>query len=96
MPQEDWRDEKNEGAEKEEMIGAFIFGMFFLILLVAALFILLFVFWIKMLIDSIKRDFKNENEKIVWVLVIVLLGLLGAAIYYFVVKANDKKNRKKK
>ena len=70
--------------------------MIFLILLAIAAVIFLFVFWIKMLIESIKRNFKNENEKIVWVLVIVLLGFLGAAIYYFVVKANDKKEIKKK
>ena len=78
------------------MIGRLIFGMIFLIVLAIAAVIFLFVFWIKMLIDSIKRNFKNENEKIVWVLVIVLLGFLGATIYYFVVKANDKKSGKKK
>ena len=78
------------------MIGGLIFGMIFLIVLAIAAVIFLFVFWIKMLIDSIKRNFKNENEKIVWVLVIVLLGFLGATIYYFVVKANDKKEIKKK
>ena len=78
------------------MIGGLIFGMIFLIVLAIAAVIFLFVFWIKMLIDSIKRNFKNENEKIVWVLVIVLLGFLGATIYYFVVKENDKKSGKKK
>jgi hypothetical protein len=45
--------------------------------------ILLTVFWIWMLIDCARRDFEG-SEKVVWILVIVLLGALGAAIYYFV------------
>ena len=78
------------------MVGTFIFGIGLLILLMIALFIFLFVFWIKMMIDSIKRDFRNDNEKVVWVIVIVLLGFLGAAVYYFAVKVNDKNIGKKK
>ena len=48
------------------------------------------VFWIIMLVDSIKRKFKNDTEKIVWVLVIIFTGLLGGLIYYFAVFWNDK------
>jgi Mg2+ and Co2+ transporter CorA len=44
-----------------------------------------------MLVDSIQRKYKNENDKVVWVIVIVLVGIIGAIIYYFVVKVNDKK-----
>jgi prolipoprotein diacylglyceryltransferase len=51
------------------------------------------VFWILMLVDSIKREYKNENEKITWILVIVLAGIIGALIYYFMVKR--KKTTKK-
>ena len=58
--------------------------------------ILLFVFWIWMIIDCAKRNFKKENEKIVWILVIVLLNVLGATIYYFAVKFQDKNKAKKK
>ena len=49
-----------------------------------------------MIIDCAKRDFKGDSEKVVWILVIVLLGFLGAIIYYFAVKANDKKVENKK
>jgi len=45
-----------------------------------------FVFWILMLIDCIKRKFKEESEKIVWILVIIFAGIIGALIYYFIVK----------
>ena len=73
------------------LIGGFIFFMLFIIVIG----ILLFVFWIFMLIDCAKRNFKNDNEKVVWILVIALLGFIGAAIYYFVVKASDKIGKKK-
>lgn len=60
--------------------------MFFLILLGA----LLFVFWLMMLIDSITRKFKESNDKVIWVLVNIFVGILGALIYYFVIYNKDK------
>ncbi len=56
------------------------------ILLVAALGIFFFIFWVSMLIDCIKRKFKNDNDRLIWVLVLIFLQALGAVIYYFVVK----------
>lgn len=49
-----------------------------------------------MLTDCLKRDFKKDYEKIVWVLVMIFLHLLGAIIYYFVVKVSEKKIVKEK
>ncbi|MDD5140331.1 MAG: PLDc N-terminal domain-containing protein [Verrucomicrobiales bacterium] len=70
------------------MIAAFIGGGE-IILLMAMLFIIpfalaLFAFWIWMLISAIQNKGLNEGEKIAWVLVIALLHLLGAIIYFFV------------
>lgn len=78
------------------MMGALIGGFAFLILFIIAAAIFLFVFWIRMIIDCAKRNFKGDNEKVLWILVIVLLGFLGAAVYYFAVKINDKKIQNKK
>ena len=78
------------------MLGAIIGGIILVILLAAALCVLVFAFWIWMLIDCLKRNFKKDNDKIAWVLVIVFLSVLGASIYYFVVKVNDKNIEKKK
>lgn len=73
------------------------FGLFAgLGLLALAAVAFLFVFWIWMLVDCIKRDFKKDVEKIVWILVLIFLHLLGALIYYFVVKISEKKVLKKK
>lgn len=75
------------------MMGPGIFFSFMLFAFLAGA--ILFAFWIWMIIDCIKRDFKKDVEKVVWILVIVLLGFLGALIYFFVVKIHDKKKHKK-
>lgn len=56
------------------------------LLLLLALFLIplglaLFAFWIWMLIDAIQNRGLTDNEKIVWVLVIVFLHWLGALLY---------------
>jgi len=50
------------------------------------------IFWIWMLIDLLKRDFPTtkENEKIIWLLVLLFTYWLGALIYYFMVKKDKK------
>lgn len=44
----------------------------------------LFVFWIWMLIDCLTKEFPGENEKVIWVLVVILLNWVGALVYFFV------------
>jgi TctA family transporter len=79
------------------MIGTFpIFGgiiILFAILWLAiiGLAVFAFVFWILMLIDCAQRNFKKDNDKIVWVLIIIFTGIIGAIIYYCLVKRKDKK-----
>ncbi len=46
--------------------------------------LLAFAFWIWMLIDCITKEPSTNNEKIVWILVIVLLHFLGALLYLLV------------
>ncbi len=40
-------------------------------------------FWIWMLVDCIKHESSEGNDKIVWVIVIVATKLIGAIVYYF-------------
>ena len=68
----------------------------FLVLVFFVLVVLLMVFWIWMIVDVAKRDFKDETEKIVWILVVILAGILGAIIYYFVIKQANPKGVSKK
>ena len=48
--------------------------------------VLVFIFWIWMIVDCAKRRFRNDAEKIIWLIVIVLLGWLGALVYLIVVR----------
>ncbi len=60
-------------------IFSFFFGaMFFLIGVLAT------VFWIWMLVDCATREPAQGNDKVVWVIVIALTHILGAAIYFLV------------
>ena len=51
----------------------------------------LFIFWLFMLIDCLRRDFPRDGDKIAWVIVIIFLQILGALIYYFVIRLKSKK-----
>ena len=43
--------------------------------------------WVWMLIDAVKREnYKKEDERTTWILIIALTGAIGAVIYYFAVK----------
>jgi len=56
---------------------------------ILGLFLVLFasVFWVWMLIDCLKR--KKFEDKLVWIIVLLLLNFLGAILYYFLVKSKD-------
>lgn len=73
-------------------VAAAALGVFFIIL--SIIFILAWVafvaftmvYWILMLIDVVKRDnWETENDKVLWILVVLLAGIVGAVIYRFVV-----------
>jgi uncharacterized membrane protein YozB (DUF420 family) len=56
--------------------------------------ILLFVLWLWALIDCLKRQdgkfaIGGNNAKLIWVLVIIFTGIIGALIYYFLIKRKD-------
>ena len=63
-------------------IGIFIVGF--------AIIIWMTVFWLMMLIHAAKYDVK---DKVVWILLIVFTGIIGAIIYYFMVKRDFNKQQ---
>jgi len=68
------------------MLGLFgVFGGFMMIWF----FLLVFasVFWLWMLIDCLKR--RKFEDKLVWVVVLTMLNVIGAILYYFLVKSKD-------
>lgn len=83
------------------MIDAFtpLFRIFFGFILILYFFCIVFifagiVFWILMLVDVAKRNFTKKDDKIIWVLIVALLGVIGALIYYFVVKRKAKAKKR--
>ncbi len=62
--------------------------------IILALLIFAFVIW--MVVDCAKRNFKNEGEKIIWIIVIVLATWVGAVIYYIAVRAMNPKGLSKR
>ena len=48
------------------------------------------LFWIWMIIDCATRESSQGNDKIVWILVIILTNVIGALIYFFVRKLARK------
>lgn len=60
-------------------------GAILVVILVVLL--ILSIFWLWMLIDCIKREFK---DKVMWIVLLLVLGPVGAIAYYFVVKRKNK------
>ena len=50
--------------------------------------ILLSIFWIWMLIDSILNPALVGLQKLVWVLVVLLSHFIGALLYFFLARSN--------
>jgi len=61
------------------IIGIVLFYGFFILLSLAS-----FIFWIIEIVDVARREFRDPNGKLLWLLVVILTGGLGALIYYFV------------
>lgn len=55
------------------------------------IFIILFAFWIWMLVDVIKRDFP---DKTLWIVLIIILGFIGALLYFFIIRITLRKKEK--
>jgi len=62
-----------------------IMGLFFIGMM------LLLVFWVWMLVDVVQNE--KDNDLVVWMLILVFTGFIGAIIYYFVRKRNRIKTQ---
>lgn len=74
------------------------FAIFFLLIMLIfwVVIILLWVFWLLMVIDIAKRDWKNDGDRAAYLVLVILLNILGAIIYYFAVKRHLENNTLKK
>lgn len=44
---------------------------------------LLFIYWIRTLIEVIRANFPDPLTKVLWVAIIFIFGIIGAAVYNF-------------
>jgi len=58
--------------------------------------ILFLTFWIWMIVDCAQRKFKNDLEKIIWILVIVFAHWIGSLVYFIVIKMYNHRGLAKK
>lgn len=65
--------------------------MFFIWGFICCLSIPLLALWIWMIVDCAKHEKSEGNEKIVWILVIVLAGWIGALVYLFARRPTRKR-----
>jgi FtsH-binding integral membrane protein len=60
-------------------------------LLALAISVTVFVFWLWMLVECVRRKDMTDNQKLVWVLVLVLVNCIGSIVYFF---ASDRSKRR--
>lgn len=69
------------------MTAAIITLFIVLWLAIMALIVASVVFWVFMLIDVLRRsDWQDENEKTLWIVLVLVIGQIGAIAYYFAVR----------
>jgi hypothetical protein len=71
------------------------FGLLGTFLIIPGLVIAYLVTWIKSLIDVINSNFQKENDKQMWLLLLILTGPLGTVLYLTVGKKNKEITYKK-
>ena len=79
--------EQNEGSAMQSNHGGWIVAVFPIFGMLVG--ILVIIFWVRMLINAVTREFAGSSTKIAWVLVILFGHVLGAVIYYCAVYRKD-------
>lgn len=59
--------------------------------LMAIVMIVVLAFWIWMIVDCAKRSFRNSVEKIIWLIIVVIFGWVGALVYLIIIKLINTK-----
>jgi hypothetical protein len=72
------------------------FAIFFLLLMMIFWvgILLLWIFWLVMIIDITKRDWKNAGDRAAYLVLVIFMNIIGALIYYFAVKRHLDNKKK--
>jgi hypothetical protein len=61
-----------------------LFGNLFGGVLPILIFGVLLIFWLDMIAECVARESKRDNDRVVWLIIIIWFNVVGALIYYFV------------
>ena len=72
------------------------FAIFFLLIMMIFWvgILLLWIFWLVMVIDITKRDWKNAGDRAAYLVLVIFMNIIGALIYYFAVKRHLDNKKK--
>lgn len=57
------------------------------------LIIIINIFWIWMLVDAAQREFEH---KVLWILLLIFTGIIGAGLYFFLIRRKMKQQQKRR
>jgi hypothetical protein len=55
-----------------------------ILIVVTVIFLVLTIIWVVALLEILKSDFRNSNNKMIWLLVVLLVPFIGAIIYLLI------------
>jgi hypothetical protein len=67
-------------------------GIFELLILLPALGFF-FIPWLIALVDCLKSDFQESNQKVIWIVVLLLVPFLGWILYFIIGRGQKKPTR---
>ncbi|MCC9608833.1 PLD nuclease N-terminal domain-containing protein [Blastopirellula sp. JC732] len=70
--------------------GAAVVGLGMGLICMLAFGLLLSIFWVWALIDAIRNPRLSSNQRLIWVIVILLTQILGAIIYLLIGREGDQ------
>ena len=72
------------GMEVKIMEAVGVTWFFSLLIFVPIILLLTTIFWVWMIVDCAVNEPPNDNNKIVWILIIIFTHFIGAIIYFLV------------
>ena len=78
--------------EAIEITGALMLIQIIMLCAFFAVGLLVMAFWIWMLVDCLTHESSEGNDKLTWMLVIVLTNWIGALIYFIVRRSERRRN----